>query len=88
MPATLANNNEIRIRFTGRTDRKKDEFYVAHVKIPVFIDLNNSVMLFFPDEGDNGFGGDLIIRRSDNKVLKRPLQSAEMPLEIKSEEDE
>ena len=72
MSATLANNNELRIRFTGRADKKEEDFYVAHVKIPCSIDLNNAVLLFFPDESEKGFGGDLIIRREDNKVVQKP----------------
>jgi hypothetical protein len=71
MASTLANNNEIRVRFTGRMDKNGAEFYVAHTKIPMLVDLNETSLLFFPDETDRGFGGDLIIRRQDNKVAPR-----------------
>lgn len=71
MAATLANNNELRIRFTGRHDKNEDDFYVAHVKIPCSVDFSDAVLLFFPDETEKGFGGDLIIRKQDNKVLQR-----------------
>lgn len=68
MAASLANNNEIRIRFTGRNDKNGEDFYVAHTRIPMLIDLSEAALLFFPDEHDKGFGGDLIIRRQDNKA--------------------
>lgn len=89
MAATFLNNNEIRIRFAGRTDKKEADFYVAHTRIPMLVDLNDASLLFFPDENDRGFGGDLIIRQQDNKANQRkPFnREASVPkVEVKDDE--
>jgi len=64
-------NNEIRVRFGGKKDVKKKDYYVAHVHIPASINLSDLVMLFFPDEDENGvFGGDLVLKIPERQQAK------------------
>jgi len=84
-------NDEIRIRMNGKKDTNQHDYYVAVTDIPVSIDLSNTVLVLFPDEGDDGkFGGDLVIRKyrgeHPNKShpgkrhpVKRPIPSKPEP---------
>jgi len=57
-------NDEIRIRMNGKKDSKNNDYYLAITDMPMLVDLNNAVIVLFPDEGEDGkFGGDLVIRR-------------------------
>lgn len=67
----MGPNNEIRLRLWGRRDKTDHDFYVGVTDLPISIDLSNTVLLFFPDEDGDEFGGDLVIKRSDKRGFKK-----------------
>jgi hypothetical protein len=66
MPGNYTNN-EIRVRFVGKSDKDGKDYYFARCSTPANVDLSNAVLFFFPDEGDEEFGGDLVIKIRDSR---------------------
>lgn len=60
----MAHNTELRLKFAGRLDKDKKEFFVTVSRLPAHVDLSNALLLFFPfeDEEKGKFGGELVIR--------------------------
>jgi hypothetical protein len=58
----------------GKQDRNGDDYYFTTTNVPSLIDLSNSVIHFYPDEDDNGFGGELVIRHYDQKNQNNTLR--------------
>lgn len=59
----------LRLRLIGRVDRNGHDYYYTTTHAPVSINLSNSVMLFYPDESEDGteFGGELVIKHYDSR---------------------
>ena len=67
----MNQNSELRIRFTGKVDARGKKIYAGYTSIPAHVDIQDTCMFFFPDEGTDGrFGGDLVIRLKDRDASK------------------
>ena len=58
------NNNQLTFSLIKKTDRKGDVYFIGSGDAPIFIDVQNTTLLFFPPSDDAPYGK-LLIRNRD-----------------------
>lgn len=58
------------LKLKGRVDQKGNEYYYTTTRLPVTVDLSDTVLLVFPweaedEKGERRFGADLVIKQHD-----------------------
>lgn len=54
--------DKFKVRMTARTDAQGKKYFIALTRLPVHVDLSDTVVLFFPSD-KNPSEGDLVYRR-------------------------
>jgi len=72
--------DKLKIRMIGKLDSDKNEYFFTTCRVPILVDLSNSVIHFFPDtdaSDDSKFGGELVIRHYDKRTTQQSTASPE-----------
>lgn len=81
----VVSMDKIRIPFIGKKDTKGFDYYYTTTRVPVMLDLSNSVIHLFPYEKDGGeFGLDLVLRRYDPDKRRADVVDTPRPLRRRS----
>jgi hypothetical protein len=68
--------NQFEIEFEGKIDKNKNEYFVSVCRVPLTVDLSDTVLLLFPwerieEDGTTKFGTKLVIKKFTPKDPKK-----------------